>query len=117
MHACRAQGARQPQTRHLPGGGQRTGSVTEDRHPKATCDLKLPSAHPRRMKENILIVELVLAVMVPPTGTVRDVAFSDGLVARIPLPFQQVRRREDLSVLVDTPAASGLMLGLWLRPG
>ena len=41
------------------------------------------------MRENILIVELVLAMMVPPTGTVRDVALSDGLVARVPSPFSR----------------------------
>ena len=47
------------------------------------------SAYPRRMKENILIGELVVAVMVPPTATVRDVALSDGLVARLPSPFSR----------------------------
>ena len=41
-------------------------------------------AHPRRMRENLEISSLVVTVMVPPTTTVRDVAVSVGLVARLP---------------------------------
>ena len=47
------------------------------------------SPHPRRMRENMDMVALVLAVMVPPTGTVRDVALSDGLAARPPVELSR----------------------------
>ena len=46
---------------------------------------------------------LVVAVMVPPTRTVRDVADSVGLRGEAAVRIDQVGRRVDLGVLVVAP--------------
>ena len=46
-------------------------------------------AHPRRMRENTEIVSFVIALIVPPTATLRDVAVRFGRIASVPSVFSR----------------------------